>query len=93
LNCASSDYETNCIISCEIVKKSSSIVELDGRVSDLAVATRKPFDLLAKGLLQKDSRGGRTPVELFYCAICDLAMTVSVLLRQLATSKSGRESV
>lgn len=32
---------------------------------NLSVSTRKPFDLLSKGLASKDSRGDRTAIELF----------------------------
>ena len=34
--------------------------------ASLVPTMRKPFDLLAKGLLQKESRGDKTPVELFW---------------------------
>ncbi len=50
-------------------KESSAIVELDGRVSNLAVATSKPFDVLAEGLLSEKSRGDKTPLELFLAGV------------------------
>jgi hypothetical protein len=34
-----------------------------------AQTMRKPFDLLAEGLLRKDSRGDWTPLELFIAAL------------------------
>jgi hypothetical protein len=32
---------------------------------DPGIQAKKPFDLLAEGLLQKDSRGDKTAIELF----------------------------
>jgi len=40
---------------------------LNRRLNDVThcPTMRKPFDVLAKGLLSKDSRGDWTPIELF----------------------------
>ena len=39
--------------------------------ANLCVSMRKPFDLLAKGLVLKDSREFRGPVELFLASIAE----------------------
>ena len=50
--------------------KSNICCSLDG--VSLVATMRKPFDLLAKGLLHKDSRGDKTRLELFCSALSDL---------------------
>jgi hypothetical protein len=49
----------------------------------LVPAIRKPFDVLAEGLLVSSSRGDKTPVELF-CVFCS---EIKVLNHLLSTSR------
>jgi hypothetical protein len=44
---------------------------LNCRLDDATLVSeiRKPFDVLAKGLISKDSRGNRTAIELFLTAL------------------------
>jgi hypothetical protein len=39
---------------------------------------RKPFDVLAEGLLSEKSRGDRTPLELFLAGIRALTLQLSI---------------
>jgi site-specific DNA recombinase len=43
---------------------------------------RKPFDVLAEGLLSEKSRGDRTPLELFMPGIRGLGGPIAAILRQ-----------
>ena len=45
---------------------------------------RKPFDLLAKGLVTKDSRGDKTRLELFYRGVVELQTSQPLLWKQIA---------
>jgi len=38
---------------------------------NLALIKRKPFDVLAEGIIAKDSRGDKTPLELFVASVGD----------------------
>ena len=67
-------------------KKSSSIVELDGRVSNLAVATRKPFDMLVEGLISENSRGDKTPLELFLSDVATWPRVLALAAETLMAS-------
>ena len=46
----------------------------------LCVAKRKPFDVLAKGLVLLDGRGNRTPVELFAQGVRALEPVIQQLI-------------
>lgn len=46
---------------------------------NLCATMRKPFDLLAKGLISKDSRGDRTPVELFWLSVQEWRSDFAIL--------------
>ena len=48
--------------------------------ASLVATMKKPFDLLAKGLLQKDSRGDKTEIELFLAGIASWEPYVERLL-------------
>jgi hypothetical protein len=48
---------------------------------------RKPFDVLAEGLLGKDRRGDRTPIELFFTGLG----TWDAVVRRTFTVKSRQE--
>ncbi len=41
---------------------------------------RKPFDLLAEGLISKKSRGDKTPIELFLRAAASLSLRMRDLI-------------
>jgi hypothetical protein len=58
------------------------IVFLNFRLDDvnLVPTTRKPFDLLAEGLLVSSSRQDRTPVELFLAGVASWEPQVQRLL-------------
>lgn len=65
---------------------SRSIIELDGRVANLGVTMRKPFDVLAEGLLSEKSRDDKTAIELFLTGIWGWE---AGLRRKLENGKSG----
>jgi hypothetical protein len=46
---------------------------------------RKPFDVLAEGLLLKNSRGDKTAIELFVAGIADWDATTLAMLRKKTT--------
>ncbi|NLX23812.1 MAG: hypothetical protein GXY55_19335 [Phycisphaerae bacterium] len=46
---------------------------------------RKPFDLLAEGLISKDTRGDWTPVEPFLAGVAGLEGHIRQALVRLAT--------
>jgi hypothetical protein len=55
-------------------------VFLNCRLEDanLVPTMRKPFDILAEGLVSKNSRGDWTPLELFLAGIRALTLQVSI---------------
>jgi len=46
---------------------------------------RKPFDVLAEGLLSENSRGDKTRLELFLSGVQGLPATIRAMLCQAAT--------
>jgi hypothetical protein len=48
------------------------IIELDFRIANPFPTMRKPFGVLAEGLISKNSRGDRTPIELFVSGLNSL---------------------
>ena len=49
---------------------------------------RKPFDLLVKGLVSKDSRGDKTPVELFRAGVGAMSQDIAVVAQGLMAHNS-----
>jgi hypothetical protein len=47
-------------------------------------SSNKPFDLLAEGLISKESRGDKTAIELFMSGIRGLGGRIVAILRQVA---------
>ena len=58
-------------------------LSLDG--ATLVPTMRKPFDLLAEGLISKDTRGDWTPVEPFLAGVAGLEGHIRQALVRLAT--------
>jgi len=51
----------------------------------LVAVMRKPFDVLAEGLVSEKSRDNKTPLELFLAGIDGLPATICAMLYQQAT--------
>lgn len=71
---------------------SFNLVWLNRALSDMTVVIekRKPFDLLAKRLAFEQSRGNKTPIELFRPPICEIKGDVAGLIRDATPDfKSG----
>jgi hypothetical protein len=49
---------------------------------------RKPFDVLAEGLISKNSRGDRTPIELF---LAGLGGWDAIMRRRMDDGKSNQD--
>ncbi|MEZ6131208.1 MAG: recombinase family protein [Planctomycetaceae bacterium] len=62
----------------EIICLNCSLVD-----ANLCVAMRKPFDLLAKGLVSKDSRGDKTPIGLFNLGLRSYPSTLTTYVKAL----------
>jgi hypothetical protein len=57
-NSGSAGRETKCVNSCGIMKQPARITELDVRVANLGIGSRKPFDENVEGRVPIERRGG-----------------------------------
>ena len=64
------------------------LIEHANRAASFVPTIRNPFNVLAEGLVSKNSRGNRTPIELFRSPLVDwpvelkqIAMSVACLLK------------
>ena len=53
----------------------------------MRIQTEKPFEALAEGFILKNSRGDRTPIELFWTSVREWSDRFSTIVKEL-TAKS-----
>jgi hypothetical protein len=60
----------------------AALIERAHGAVTLVPATKKPFDVLAEGLVSENSRGDGTPLELFIAGVSNLEVEVRSLVNE-----------